>query len=55
MYWVPVTFYYAIAESLTCLGAALTGTAVLLALKRANISIIALDFFQLKKGATPTS
>lgn len=55
MYWVPVTVYYAIAESLTCLGAALTGTAVLLALKRANIRIIALDFFQQKKGAKPTS
>lgn len=52
-YWVPVTAYYAIAESLTCFGAALIGTAVLLALKRAGIRIIALDSLQLKKGNGP--
>ena len=43
LYWVPATAYYAVADSLTCLGAALIGTAVLLALKRANIRIIAID------------
>ncbi len=55
MYRVPVTAYYAIAESLTCLGAATVATAVLLTLRRANIRIIALDFLQLKRGDRPTS
>lgn len=43
VYWVPVTVYYAIADSLSCVAAAMLGTGVLLALKRANIRIIALD------------
>lgn len=46
MYWVPMTAYYAVAESLNCLAGAIIGTAALLALKRANIRTIALDFLR---------
>jgi uncharacterized membrane protein len=42
-YWAPVTAYYAIADSLNCLAGAIIGTAVLLALKRANIKNIAIE------------
>jgi len=42
-YWAPVTVYYAIADSLNCLAGAIIGTAVLLALKRANIKNIAIE------------
>lgn len=42
-FWVPMTVYYAIADSLSCVAAAILGTGVLLALKRVNIRIIALD------------
>jgi len=38
-----VTVYYAIADSLNCLAGAIIGTAVLLALKRANIKNIAIE------------
>lgn len=48
-FWVPLTVYYAIADSLSCVVAAILGTAVLLALKRANIRIIALDYLVPKK------
>jgi len=42
-YWAPATVYYAIADSLNCLAGAIIGTAVLLALKRANIKNIAIE------------
>lgn len=42
-YWAPMTVYYAITDSLSCVAAAMLGTGVLLALKRVNIRIIALD------------
>jgi hypothetical protein len=42
-FWAPVTVYYAIADSLSCLAGAILGTAVLLALKRANVKDIAID------------
>jgi len=42
-FWAPLTIYYAIADSLNSLAGALIGTAVLLALKRANIKIPAID------------
>lgn len=42
-FWAPMTAYYAIADSLSCVAAAILGTGVLLALKRVNIRIIALD------------
>jgi hypothetical protein len=43
-YWAPLTIYYAIADSLNCLAGATISTAVLLALKRANIKALAIDF-----------
>lgn len=46
MFWVPMTVYYAVAESLNCLAGATIGTAVLLALKRSSIRITALDSLQ---------
>jgi hypothetical protein len=51
-YWAPVTVYYAIADSLNCLAGAIIGTAVLLALKRANIKNIAIESLgsELKEG-----
>jgi hypothetical protein len=49
LYWVPVTAYYAIADSLNCLAGATIGTAVLLALRRANIRILAIDFLKTEK------
>jgi hypothetical protein len=48
-WWVPVTIYYAIADSLSCVIAAVLGTGVLLALKRANMRMIALDSLLPKK------
>jgi len=42
-YWAPMTVYYAIADSLNSLAGAIIGTAVLLALKRANIKALAVD------------
>ncbi len=45
-YWAPMTLYYAIADSLNCLAGAVIGTAVLLALKRSGIRILAVDFFE---------
>jgi len=45
-FWAPMTLYYAIADSLNCLAAAIIGTGVLLALKRNGISITAVDYLQ---------
>jgi hypothetical protein len=45
-YWAPMTVYYAIADSLNCLAGAIIGTAVLLALKRSNVRILAIDFLE---------
>lgn len=36
-YWAPMSSYYAIADSLNCLAGAIMGTAVLTALKKANL------------------
>jgi len=47
-FWAPMTIYYAIADSLNCVAGAIIGTAVLLALKRANIRILAVDFLESK-------
>jgi hypothetical protein len=47
-YWAPMTLYYAITDSLNCFAAAIVGTAVLLALKRANIKMLAIDFLESK-------
>jgi hypothetical protein len=47
-YWAPMTVYYAIADSLNSLAGAIIGTAVLLALKRANIKALALDTLAFK-------
>ena len=43
LYWAPMTIYYAIADSLNSLVGAIIGTAILLALKRANIKALAID------------
>lgn len=48
-YWAPMTVYYAIADSLNCLAGAIISTAVLLALKRANIKMLAVDFLESKR------
>jgi hypothetical protein len=42
--WVPLTVYYAVTDSLNCLVGAAIGSAVLLALKRANLRVLAIDF-----------
>jgi hypothetical protein len=47
-YWAPMTAYYAIADSLNSLAGAIIGTAVLLALKRANIRTLAIDSLKSK-------
>lgn len=47
-YWAPLTLYYAVADFLNCLAGAIIGTAVLLALKRRGIRILAVDFLQAK-------
>ncbi len=47
-YWAPMTVYYAIADSLNALAAAIIGTAILLALKRANLRTPVLDYLQRK-------
>ena len=49
LYWVPVTAYWAVADSLNCLAGATIGTAVLLALRRANLRVLALDFLKTEK------
>jgi len=47
-FWAPMTIYYAIADSLNCLAGGIIGAAVLLALKRANIRIPAVDSLEAK-------
>jgi len=47
-FWAPMTIYYAITDSLNCVAGAIIATAVLLALKRANIRILAVDFLESK-------
>jgi len=44
-YWAPMTLYYAIADSLNCLAGAIIGSALLLALKRSGLRILAVDYF----------
>jgi len=48
-YWAPLTIYYAIADSLNCVLGAIIGSAALLALKRANLRILAVDFLRSTK------
>jgi hypothetical protein len=48
-FWAPMTLYYAIADSLSCFAGAVIGSTVLLALKRANIRILAVDFLESKR------
>jgi len=45
-FWAPMTLYYAIVDSLTCVAGAIVGAAVLLALKRSGISVLAVDLFE---------
>jgi hypothetical protein len=47
-YWVPLTAYYAVADSLVCLLGAIGGTLVLVALKAANLRFLAVDFLESK-------
>jgi uncharacterized membrane protein len=47
-FWAPMTIYYAVADSLNCLVAAIIGAGVLLALKKRSISITAIDYMQSK-------
>jgi len=48
MYWVPLTAYYAIADSLGCLVGAIIGTTVLVSLKSSNMRLLAVDFLEQK-------
>src|SRR4030042_1361725 len=48
LYWAPMTVYYAIADSLNSLAGAIIGTAILLALRRANIKTLAIDTLESK-------
>ncbi len=45
-FWVPLTVYYAVADSLNCFVGAAIGSAVLLTLKRANLRALAIDFLR---------
>jgi hypothetical protein len=45
-YWAPLTLYYAIVDFATCLAGAIIGTAVLLALKRSGVHLLAVDLFE---------
>jgi len=45
-FWAPWTIYYAIVDFLTCVAAAIIGTAVLLALRRSGTSGVAVDLFE---------
>jgi len=53
-YWAPMTIYYAIADSLNCLAGAIIGTAVLLALKKANLKLLAVDVLVRKQEKLKT-
>ena len=46
--WVPMTVYYAIADTLVCVFGAITGTIVLLTLKATNLRYVAVDFLESK-------
>lgn len=48
-FWAPLTIYYAIADSLNCLAGAIIGAAVLLAIRKANIKTLAVDFLESAK------
>jgi hypothetical protein len=48
-FWAPLTLYYAIADSLNGIAAAIIGTAVLITLKKANIRLPVLDSLEKKK------
>jgi hypothetical protein len=48
MYWVPLTAYYAIADSLGCLAGAMIGTTVLVTLKSTKMRLLAVDFLESK-------
>lgn len=48
-FWAPMTLYYAITDFANCFAAAIIGTAVLLALERANLKTLAIDFVESKK------
>jgi hypothetical protein len=48
-FWAPMTIYYAIADSLNCIVGATLGTLVLLALRKANMRILAVDLLESKK------
>jgi hypothetical protein len=48
-FWAPMTVYYAIADSLNCLAGATIGTVLLLALRRGNIRMLAVDLLESKK------
>jgi hypothetical protein len=48
-YWAPMTIYYAVADSLNCLAGAIIGTLILLAVKRANLRVLAIDFLGNRK------
>jgi hypothetical protein len=45
-FWAPWTIYYAIVDSLTCVVGAIIAAAVLLALRRSDIHILAIDLFE---------
>jgi hypothetical protein len=54
-YWAPMTLYYAIADSLTCLAGALIGTGVLVALQRSGLRFTVLDQLREKMKPKPVS
>lgn len=54
IYWVPLTAYYAIADSLGCFAGAVIGTGVLTTLKKLNLRLLAIDFPDSKGAATLT-
>jgi hypothetical protein len=51
VYWVPLTAYYAVADSLICLLGAIGGSLVLVALKKANFRFLAVDFLESKESS----
>jgi hypothetical protein len=53
-FWAPLTVYYAIADSLTCVGGAIIGALVLLAAKAANTRILAVDCLEAKNEKMET-
>lgn len=55
MYWAPLTVYYAIADSLSCLAGAIIGTGVLVTLKAANLRFLAVDFLESKQSTLASS